>query len=89
MTNNKDKILNYIISEYEFFKKETLEIRRRRDKMTKESFTYDWQEIEDAYKTELFMKVYDLMLDKIDMSFEDLYCELESMDLISIFELDN
>lgn len=89
MTDIKDKILNHIAQEHEWYKEQTLIIRIRRDKMFKESFIDEWQEIVDAYKTALFYKVYNLMIDKIDIPFEDLYCELEVIELDKIFELDN
>ena len=90
MINYKAEILDHIIKERDFYKEETSEIRRRRDKMFKESFTDEWEEIVQAYKTALFMKMYDLLIDKLTtVPFDELYIELEEIELDKIFELDN
>lgn len=87
MIDYKDKILTHIILERDFYKEATAEVRRRRDKMFKESFTNEWQEIADAYKSALFMLMFDLLIDKLsDVPVEDLYCELEEMKIDEIFE---
>lgn len=90
MINYKAEILDHITKEREFYKEQTEEIRRRRNKMYKESFTDEWDEITIAYKTALFMKMYDLLVDKLTtVPFDELYIELEEMSLDKIFELDN
>ena len=90
MVNYRDEILDHITKERDYYREQTQEIRFRRNKMYKESFTNEWQEITDAYRTALFMKMYDLLIDKLTtVPFDELYIELESLELDKIFELDN
>jgi len=90
MVNYRDEILDHITKERDYYREQTQEIRFRRNKMYKESFTDEWQEITDAYRTALFMKMYDLLIDKLTtVPFDELYIELESLELDKIFELDN
>jgi hypothetical protein len=90
MIDYKDEILNHIIKERDYYKTATLHLRIMRDKMIKELPTKDWQDITEEFQNALFMTMFDFLMDKLpDVPVEDLYCELEVMELDKIFELDN
>lgn len=89
MIDYKDQILDYLIKERDYLKKETEEIRREINEMYRKSPADEWQEINDVYENALFIKVFDLIADKLSVPVDEIYCELEEMTLSEILEPSN
>lgn len=89
MIDYREEILEYLIKERDFFKKEIKDIQRRRNEMYREKSTDEWDEINYAYESALFIKVFDLIVDKLSVPVDELYIELEDLKLSSIFEPPN
>lgn len=89
MINYYDQILDYIIRERDYLKKLTDIIRYRRNSMYELADTKEWDEINYAYNEALFLQLYSELADKLSVPIDELYCELEVMELSKIFEPSN
>lgn len=89
MINYRDEILNYVVRERDYLKELTNPIRIRRNQMYIKSSIMEWDEINNAYNEALFIQLYSELADKLSMPVDELYCELEEMELSKIFEPNN
>lgn len=90
MINPRALILEHIISERDYYKKVILPIQIKRNEMYETMPITEWDEVNESYKTAIFMQLFDELLDKLtNVSVEDLYCELEDLNLSEIFEPSN
>lgn len=87
--NYYDQILDYIIRERDYLKKLTDIIRYRRNSMYELADPKEWDEINYAYNEALFLQLYSELADKLSIPIDELYCELEVMELSKIFEPSN
>src|ERR1017187_2877815 len=82
----KDEILDELSKNREYYKEITAPIRCRRNQMYKDSSTMEWDEINESYSTAIFLQMYDELSDKLNLPADELYCELETLNLSDFFE---
>lgn len=89
MINSKDVIMDELSKNRDYYKEKIRPIQSRRNDMYKRDGIEYWDEINESYNVALFMEIYDQLAGKLDVPIDDLYCELEELDLSQFFEPNN
>lgn len=89
MIDHRSDILDFLAKNRDHLKELIRPIQILRNKLDIEHSSSEWNEINDDYNKSLFLTLLDEMCDKTNIPIEDLYTELEDLDLNSFFEPDN
>jgi len=89
MIDHRSDILDFLAKNRDSLKELIRPLQILRNKLDQESNSNEWNEINDDYNKSIFLTLFDEMCDKTSIPIEDLYCELEELDLSSFFEPSN
>lgn len=89
MIDAKDVIIDFLAKNRDFLKEKIRPIQNRRNKMYEKDPIEYWDEINESYNTAIFMEMFDQLSTKLDLPIDELYCELEELDLSGFFEPNN
>ena len=89
MIDHRSDILDFLAKNRDHLKELIRPIQILRNKLDIEHSSSEWNEINDDYNKSLYQTFLDEMCDKTNIPIEDLYTELEDLDLNSFFEPDN
>jgi|ERR1700722_7823158 len=86
MINTKEVIIEELSMNRDEFKKLIRPIQLRRNLMYQKDKIETWDEINEAYKNAIFIELFDRLSQRLSLPVDELYIELESLDLSEFFE---
>lgn len=89
MDNVREEILDELSKNRDYYKERLRPIQMRRNAMYQKDPIEYWDEINSSYETALFVQLFDDLSEKLDLPVDELYIELESINLSEFFEPSN